>query len=194
MPTVKLYGIEVADVRYLFPDWPGTPEQRNSLSYIHTPDQVDGVSVHHDGEVMPPGDMDYNGSTLDEDMERLQAIYNWNYPRLGGFPYQLVPSPHGRLFLCRNLETWGAHTGGENDHLQGMGLMGNYLNSEPPAVQLCAGSLGLIIFWRWRGQLLKAMGHRDWPNQWTECPGTMRSVWIDKMLRFAAFNAPRFPA
>jgi hypothetical protein len=183
MATFKMFGIEVADVRARFPDKPG-----QSLSNRHPPQAVIGISVHHDGELMLAGDANYNGSTADEDLRRLVSIYEWNYDRLGGFPYTLVASPNGRLFLCRDLETWGAHTAGLNDRLLGMGMMGDYSNSEPPAAQLCAGSLGLILLWRWRGQLVKALGHCDWPDQWTVCPGSMRSVWIDKMLRFAEFN------
>jgi hypothetical protein len=188
MGTINLFGIEVGDLCSRFPDWPGTPEHPNSLSYKHQPFAINGISVHHDGEVMAPGDTNYNGSTADEDLRRLVAIYEWNYPRLGGFPYQLVASPNGRLFLCRPIETWGAHTGGHNNHLLGIAMMGDYSNSEPPVAQLCAGSLGLIIFWRWREGLLRAAGHCDWPDQFTECPGTRRSVWIDKMLKYAAAN------
>jgi len=186
MPTVKLYGIEVADVRHLFPD---APDQ--DCSNYHAPEAIRGIALHHDGIIMPPGDQDYNGTTLDEDMERLQTIYDYNLDRLGGFPYHLVGTPNSRLFWCRSLLTWGAHVGGMNDRLLGIAIMGDYRQAEPPAEGLCSLSLGLIILWRFLGHLSVVQGHREWAPG-TECPGP--ALWLPKVLGFAAFNAPRFPA
>jgi len=186
MPTVRLYGIEVADVRYLFPD---APDRKCSL--YHPPENIEGIALHHDGIVMPPGDMDYNGATLDEDMERLQAIYDWNLQRFGGFPYQLVASPNSRLFWCRSLYTWGAHVEKMNDRLLGEAIMGDYRTTEPPVEGLCSLSLGLIIFWRFLGHLSVVQGHGQWAPG-TECPGP--ALWLPKVLSFAEYNAPRFPA
>jgi len=188
MATSRVCGIEVGDLRSRFPDRPDTPENPNSLGYTHPPVGIIGISVHHDGELMLPGDTNYSGSMADEDLRRLVAIYEWNYDRLGGFPYPLVASPNGRLFICRELETWGAHTARANDRLLGLCLMGDYSTSEPPVAQLCAASLGLIILWRWSGDLLEVRGHCDWPYQQTVCPGNTRGVWIPKMLRYAEAN------
>jgi hypothetical protein len=186
MPTVKLYGIEVADVRYLFPDAPGA-----SCSNFHPPEAIIGIAQHHDGIIMPPGDADYNGTTLDEDMERLQAIYAYNLSRLGGYPYQFTGSPNGRLFWCRSLETWGAHVGGMNDRLLGIAMMGDYRKAEPPVEGLCSLSLGYIALWRFLGHLSAVKGHGQWAPGTTECPGP--ALWIPKALQFAAFNVARFP-
>ena len=186
MPTVKLYGIEVADVRYLFPD---QPDRKCSL--YHPPENIVGIAQHHDGVLMAPGDMDYNGTTLDEDMERLQAIYDSRVDELGGYPYQLTASPNGRLFWCRSLYTWGAHVEKMNDRLLGIAIMGDYRKAEPPGAGLCSLSLGYIALWRFLGHLVGVQGHQKWAPG-TECPGP--ALWLPKVLKFAEFNAPRFPA
>ena len=186
MPTVKLYGIEVADVRYLFPD---APDQK--CSNYHAPESIKGIALHHDGVHFDVGDMDYNGTTLDEDMERLNAIYNANLESYGGFGYQLVASPNGRFYWCRSFYTWGAHVAKMNDRLLGIAIMGDYREREPPVEGLCSLSLGLIVLWRFLGHLVAVQGHREWAPG-TECPGP--ALWLPKVLQFAAYNAPRFPA
>jgi len=180
-----IHGVTVADVRSAYPDKPG-----QSLSYLHALPSLIGIAIHHDAVSFQSGDQDYNGTTLDEDVKRLDAIYEYNYDRLGGFPYPLVASPNGRLLLCRDLETWGAHVAKRNDVLGGIAIMGDYTDREPPVEALCAASLGCILYWRAIGGSRKVMGHADWAllSDSTACPGPLRSVWIPKMLQFAEAN------
>ena len=186
-----LHGITITDVRDAFPD-----KLNQSVSWSHAMFGLIGIAIHHDGVDFGAGDHNYNGQTLDEDVARLNAIYNYNYDRLGGFPYPLVASPNGRLFLCRDLETWGAHVAKRNNELGGIAIMGNYSYTMPPVEALCAASLGCILYWRAIGGLREVKGHGDWayPDSETECPGPLRDFWIPKVLKFAAVNAQRYPA
>jgi len=178
-----LYRIPVGNVIGRFPD-----RQGQSCSNLHAPPYIVGIAIHHDAVDMEAGDHNYNGDTLDEDLGRLQTIYNYNVDRLGGFPYHLVATPNGRLFQTRELATWGVHVSERNHELLGLCLMGNFLDSEPGAPQLCAASLGLIALWRWLGRLAVVEPHRKWaiPSDPTECCGP--ALWIPKVLSFAEFN------
>jgi len=176
-----LYGIQVCDLTAQFPDAPFA-----SASHTHPPEGIIGISLHHGG-------VEYHGTTLRDDLLYAKASYDWDLEHLGGYPYQLTASPSGRLFLTRRLDTWGCHTGGLNDRLLGICAMGDWRLETPPDAQLCALSLGLIALWRWRSSLLNVQGHRQWPNQATECPGQKLIEAIPKILTFAAHNANRYP-
>ena len=176
-----LFGIEVCDLTAQFPDVPFA-----SASKTHPPEGIIGISLHHDAIPM-------EADTLRDDLLRCKAIYDWDVAHYGGIGYPLIASPSGRLFWTRPLNTWGCHTAGLNDRLLGICAMGDWRLETPPDAQLCALSLGLIALWRWRGSLLNVQGHRQWPNQATECPGQKLIEAIPKILAFAAWNANRYP-
>jgi len=188
---LNLYGITVADIRDSYPD-----EEGADCSNIHPMLSLIGVGIHHDAVDFQPGDKNYNGTTLDEDITRLGAIYDYNLHRLGGFPYPFVASPNGRLWYCRSIETWGAHIAGRNNVLGGIAIMGDYSKKEPSVEALCAVSLGCIIYWRAIGGLRAVQGHTDWAltSDPTVCPGSLRGIWLPKVLQFAAINAKIYPA
>lgn len=180
MPHNTLYGIEVCDLRAEFPDAPGA-----LASNTHTPSEIVGISLHHGG-------IGYHGTTLRDDLFYAKAAYDWDL-KLGGIGYQLMVSPSGRLFWTRNLETWGCHTGGENDKLLGVCAMGDWRIEAPPTPMLCGLSLGLVALWRWCEGLRVVYGHQRWPHQYTACPGTELVKAIPTILTYASWNARRYP-
>lgn len=164
--------VRVWDVRSFFPDIPDTAVTRRRPASA-----VERIVVHHDGVLMAPGDQNYNGATLDEDLKRLQAIYNRGlWMQWGGFPYHLVASPNGRLFWVRDLDTYGAHVRGQNHVSVGLALMGNFVDAMPVGRQLCAAAWGYIALWQWAGEFLPVKPHLELVS--TSCPGNTHQEWM----------------
>jgi len=178
-PRVLLVGgVEVVDVRHMFPTLGPAARLREKALLA-------GVAIHHDGVIMPAGDRDYSGSTLDEDLDRLAAIRQRGISQgWGGMPYHLVASPNGRCFQVLDLSCFGAHVAGRNDELLGVSLMGNFTYSHPGDLQLCAAARGLLAIWGWSGRLLPFKGHREWalPQSPTSCPGDTWWQWQSRLL------------
>jgi len=176
--SLLLGGVEVVDVRHMFPT--GAPAARSREERL-----LAGVAIHHDGVIMAPGDQDYSGTTLNEDLGRLGAIYQRGVSQgWGGMPYHLVASPNGRCFYCLDLGWFGAHVAGRNDELLGVSLMGNFMYSQPGDPQLCAAGRALVGIWGWSGRLVRFKGHREWalPQYPTSCPGDTWWTWQNRLL------------
>jgi hypothetical protein len=176
--ALVLGGVEVVDVRHLFPT--AGPASRLRQDWSPT-----GVALHHDGVIMAPGDQDYSGTTLDEDLERLGTIYRHGLGEgWGGMPYHLVASPNGRCFYTLGLGCFGAHVAARNDELLGVALMGNFMYSHPGDLQLCAAGRALVAIWGWSGRLLPFKAHREWalPQYPTSCAGDTWWQWQNRLL------------
>ena len=175
---LKLGGVEVVDVRHVFKS--GTPALR-----MRDLDLLKGIAYHHDGVLMAAGDQDYSGSTLDEDLARLWAIWQHGLGmKWGGMPYHLVVSPNGRCFYTLSLDFCGAHVARRNHELVGVALMSNFTYAEPGDLQLCAAARATLAIWGWRRELLGGRGHREWalPLEGTACPGNTWWSWRDRLL------------
>ena len=176
----------IADVRHLFPNVGGgsTGRRRRIIDLL-------GIAVHHDGVIMAPGDRNYDGVTLDEDLGRLQAIYQRGLDMgWGGFPYHLVVSPNGRVFYTQDIMHFGAHVARRNHQLVGVAFMGNFMTSRPGDPHICAGGLAIVALWHLCGRLLDFRGHREWalPGEGTECPGDTWWTWQRDLLQAAALQ------
>lgn len=174
------------DVRHLFPPTPG-----GAVIRLRSFDQLRGIAVHHDGVMMPAGDQDFDGSTLDEDLGRLNAIYQQGRRQgWGGFPYHFVASPNGRLFYTLDVRHLGAHVARRNHELVGLALMGDFTMQRPTPEEICAGGLGVVGLWLTYGRLLGMKGHWEWalPAWPTQCPGEPWVDWQRDLLLAAAFQ------
>lgn len=177
----------IFDVRHIFP-----PQHAGSVGRPRLMSNLLGLAVHHDGVIMAPGDRDYNGTTLNEDLERLGAIYRHGADQgWGGFPYQFVASPNGRLFYTTDVSLFGAHVARRNHELLGLALMGDFSATWPGQALLCAAGLGVVTAWHLAGRLLDVRGHREWAlaGHPTVCPGDMRTGWQRDLLQMAVVQA-----
>lgn len=191
--------IRVWDVRHLFPDNEGLDPwgQEWTVKKYRPLSQVRWIVVHHDAAIMPPGDLDFSGSSLDEDLERLAIIWDVGLANLwGGFPYHLVVSPNARLFWCRNLDTYGAQIWGLNNISIGIALMGNFMQGMPVGKQLCTAANGYLAFWEKTGWLVEPKGHRELalPGHTTQCPGDTYQTWMPTILKLTQVIAKTLPA
>ncbi|KKM95373.1 hypothetical protein LCGC14_1188970 [marine sediment metagenome] len=170
---------EIVDIRNRYPI---VHAHRRSLS------QVNVQVIHHDGVLMAPGDADFNGTTLDEDLERMDADYRWaiDTKNLGRFPYHMAATPNGRLFYTLDVGRIGAHVGGHNTRSNALVFLGSFLGQRRPTPEaLCAGAKGLLIGWTWLGRLTPIEGHKEMPDQSTRCPGDGWHEWERELLYLA---------
>jgi hypothetical protein len=172
---ITLHGLRIVDVRHLFPVVTNRPLD---------PRDVRGTAVHHDGILMPPGDRNYNGSTLDEDLQRLRAVYDHAIDQgWGRFPYHLMASPNGRTFLTLDLNSRGAHVEGRNHELHGASLMGDFTTRQPGNPQVCAAAAAVVLCERHIAGTQAVKGHREWaiPTSPTACPGATWWQWQQRL-------------
>ena len=176
--SLLLGGVEVVDVRHMFPSsGPAVRLREKAL--------LQGVAIHHDGVIMAPGDQDYSGTTLNEDLGRLGAVHRHGVSQgWGGMPYHLMASPNGRCFLTLHPSHYGAHVAGRNDELLGVSLMGNFMYAQPGDLQLCAAARALVAIWGWSGRLLTFKAHREWAllGSPTSCAGDTWWQWQNRLL------------
>jgi len=181
IPTRLTIGpLELVDVRHPYPPFaPGDVSRDFGL--------LKGVAIHHDGVIFEAGDRDYSGDTLNEDLARLNAIYQRAIDQgWGRFPYHFVASPNGRTFYTNDISQYGAHVASRNHELLGIALMGNFVTSHPSDAHLCAAARALLAIWFLTHTLYGFRGHREWalPASPTSCPGDTWRTWQDRLLIF----------
>lgn len=190
--TVRVY-----DVRYHFPDaevWAATHEKR-------------GYAVHHDAVVLRDEDKNFNGTTLDESLDRLDVVYryhlNFNGERPGeatwnGIGYHRMIDPSGRVFITGGSGTHRAHAKGWDPVAQatwnqtfiGYCFMGDHSAGSPPEAAMRA--FCEVLQWETdrRGVSMILRPHKHLTPD-TACPGSWVGVdaWADVTLRPAAVVA-----
>ena len=175
----------LVDVRHLFPP---IRDRTRPLS------MVTGLAVHHDAVLMPGGDLDFSGSTLDEDLDRLFVIYRYALRKgWSGFPYHAAGSPNGRAFYTRDVNSSAAHVRSQNRSLLGVVLLGNFMQHPPGQGQVCAAGAAIAAFWRELGELLPIDPHkfRPSPGGDTQCPGDTWNQWSSDLYAAVALHASR---
>jgi len=182
-----LAGIQVADIRHFW-----TPSGTAARSApLH--DMI-GINIHHDGVLMAPGDRDFNDTTLDEDLERIEIIHRHAIMQgWGHFPYHLVATPNGRLFYTVDLALYGAHIARRNHELKSIVILGNYMLDEPTPAALCAAGAAVTAILRARGGIFPVRPHLEWtrPGHSTECPGDTWPFYLPKIWQAVAYHARR---
>ena len=176
VPTRLSVGrLEILDCRLRYP-----PVAGGSAGRPRDLTKLVGVAVHHDAVLFEGGDRNYNGSTLDEDLQRLDAIYQRGLDmQWGGFPYHFVCSPNNRVYYTQDVRHFGAQVAHRNHELVGVAGMGLFTNVEPGDPLVCAYALGIISVYHFTGRLLDVRGHREWavaPDP-TACPGDTWWQW-----------------
>ena len=204
LPTITLAGVTVYDARQWF------PYKGDSGAVVFRPrtrEQVDETAIHHDAVAFSGADLNFNGSTVDEERGRMQASYNWhtkywpgassargdgwNWPGLG---YHLYTFPSGRIYLVGELGTIRAHVAYRNTRSGGIVGAGDHTHARPQSGLVIAMARAAAFFWAWRGKELALAGHRTWAEQnpvevrsaWlTSCPGNTYRQWIGNVRTFA---------
>ncbi len=183
----RIGRIDVADIRDFWP-------LEGSAARPAPLDNMIGIALHHDAILMPAGDLDYSGSSLDEDLERIDIIHrhalasDW-----GHFPYHMVATPNGRLFYTVDLDRYGAHIARRNHELKGICILGNYMTGQPTPAALCAAGAAVTAILQARGGIFPIRPHLEWalPGYGTLCPGDTWPAYFDKIWQAVAYHARR---
>ena len=171
LPTGALGAFSVEDGRYTLPRLRGEGErmlqyERGDVS------RIEGIAIHHTatGPDTPP-----------EVLARYHVdVHGW--PAIG---YHVLVYESGRVIWCLDLEEWGAHVKGRNDHLWGVALVGNYQERPPARWHLQHAYRVVAELQTIRGEFLPVDGHNGWalPGNGTACPGTTSPDWLDVLQR-----------
>jgi hypothetical protein len=160
-------SIRVFDVRGVWPDKfaPSTAEK-------------DELTWHHDAVFFEDGDKDFNGSTLDESMERIDSIRR-QHVDVNGWPaigYHLGIDAQGRGFLFGSLDTQRAHVAKNNHRMIGLVFFGNFETQGAPtqAAQRAGDGISSWIT-KQLGRDMACRPHREVEGQSTVCPG---GTWL----------------
>jgi len=205
LPKLELGGIVVWDARQWFPD------KGNSGAVVfrpRAPADVAEIAIHHDAVAFSGLDLDFDGSTVDEERARMQASYNWhtkywptsqdnrgdgwNWPAMGYHLYVFPKS--GRIYLVGDLATIRAHVANRNTPSIGIVGAGDFTRRRPGGMLIVAYGQAAAWSWLWRGAQLPIDGHRVWAAKnppavraaWgTSCPGNTHASWIPDVRRIA---------
>ena len=141
------------------------------------------MSIHHTG--IPSSD----GGNPAARMRQMQAYHidNRDWCDIG---YHFVVSQSGIVYQGRSTSRrTGAHVGGQNTGNVGISLIGDYSSRTPPSAQMDAAAK--IVRWVHQTDSISlnrtnVKGHREWPGQWTNCPGNNLLSLIPTILQKAA--------
>ena len=168
LPKITLAGVTVYDARSWFPDL--------SPWYARTKEQITGVALHPDAAA-------YDGTTIDDERQRMQTIYDfhtgptWDWPGIG---YNLDCFPSGRIYLVGDMLTVRAHVAHRNTPLAGIVGAGDFTEHPPSVGHILTYGSALVWTWAYTGRILPAEGHRFWAVEgWaTACPGDTWQNWV----------------
>jgi hypothetical protein len=201
LPKFVLEGVTIYDATPWFPTRTGAS---GVVFRNRDREMVDMFAVHHDAVAFSGEDLNFNGTTVDEERARMQASYNWhtkfrdnpagfvadgsqgwNWPGMG---YHMYVFPSGRIYEVGRLSTVRAHVAHRNTRSIGCVVAGDF-TARPPAIGgiLAAGAV-LLYCWGWRGRIIEPRGHRQWavPGWETSCPGNAYQRWVPQVLEIAA--------
>lgn len=92
----------VYDCRVGFPD----TYPLDGVPYLKT-----GFIVHHDAVAFSGADQDFNGTTINESISRIRAVYNYHVSLdWGGVGYHSMGDLEGRLYIFGDMDQSRAHT------------------------------------------------------------------------------------
>ena len=204
LELIELGGIGVWDARPWFPDkgYAGAVKFRP-----RTKDQIQETAIHHDAVAFSGRDLDFNGSTVDEERDRMQASYNWqtkfwpsatftrgqgwNWPGMG---YHLYTFPSGRIYLVGDILTIRAHVAYRNTRSGGVVGAGDFTRKRPTPAHVLAYARASAWMWLVASAAVPLDGHRVWASRnpanvrsaWgTSCPGDSYTKWIPDVQRIA---------
>lgn len=147
------------------------------------PGDVKHIAIHYSYTTMPAT------ATQAEEIAHLDAIHRGHLERgLGGFGYNGAAFASGRIYLCTPLDRWGAHV--EDGNADSLGFVGIFRHSGPPALAIREGLAELVAAGdAYVGAAVPVLGHRQFPDQSTSCPGANYALWVPN-LREVLMTSP----
>lgn len=142
------------------------------ISGIVTPNRyirpiTDGFALHHTA-------VHTSADTEDTELQHIQGINQYHITKgYGGFGYNAIVFPSGRVYTVGICEGARAHVAGHNNHLAGF-VLADDLTTNPVGLGLLLGGGRLLKALAVKYGSLSLKGHQEWvtdPPQATSCPG-----------------------
>ena len=148
--------------------------------------RVDAIAVHHTavdprggGEALllfPAAEM-----TQEDELNHIRVIHLYHKSKgFGGFAYHFIVFPSGRVYYIVPLTQWGAHVFGENDHLPGIVLAGDFTSTVPGLPQREGAAEAISTVYDALGRRVPIRPHRAWGG--TVCPGNTWREWVPRLI------------
>lgn len=159
-------GVRLYDVRSRFSD-----------AFGETRGEKIGYAIHHDATVMADEDKNFNGTTIDEELDRLGVIHRHHTVNngWGGIGYHRVIGLSGRVYLTGSSNTQRAHVEALNHKWIGYCFMGDWSNGRPSEPAMHALRTALQWETDQRGVPMQMAPHKRL-TPGTACPGGWADV------------------
>jgi hypothetical protein len=120
-------------------------------------------------------------ATEHEEIRFLQGIDQFHRTTRGldGIGYHIVPMASGRIYIVSRLDRYGAHVGGQNNHLLGLALPGDYTSALPTPPHLEAAREAVRHLYGYLGREVPTTPHLNWGG--TSCPGARWQEWVPQL-------------
>jgi hypothetical protein len=175
LPTIKIQGVEMYDISGIV----------TANRYTRT--KTVGFTYHHSVAQTSFPDRNFNGTTMDEEIEHIKVINTFHVQQgYGGFGYNACGFESGRVYAVGNGTGARAHVANRNHELEGFCMIGTFTSADVPiGIKLAAGQW-LVAKFRQHG-LRQVHGHReDATAGWgTACPGDGGMRALPDILRIA---------
>lgn len=137
---------------------------------------VTDIAIHHWTGWTPP-----ESWTAKEEIAYIVRIdeYHRTGRGLDGIGYQLAAFPSGRAYVVSRLDRYGGHVGGENNHLIGVGLPGDFDARPPSGKHLEAAREAVRYAYDYLGREVPTKPHLYWGG--TTCPGSKWPLWVPQL-------------
>ncbi|MBI2040246.1 N-acetylmuramoyl-L-alanine amidase [Candidatus Microgenomates bacterium] len=115
------------------------------------------------------------------------ADYHINTNNWGGIGYHFLVSSDGLVYYVGDISTARASVSGLDEQIIGIALMGNFVSDKQPNAEQIEATKKLCDFLISYPDLSNikswefVVGHKDLPNQNTNCPGDNWDVWKGKL-------------
>lgn len=157
------------------------PGDAYNWSWIRELSQITCLAIHHSGGP---------DNQTSQDIANLHIQDNgW-----GGIGYHFLVDKEGFVYYVGDLQTARANVADLNEQVIGICLIGNFTsNIEPSLIQLDSAHR-LCEFLIILPELInvkgwdKVLGHKELPDQSTNCPGDNWSIWKEKLINGPKVN------
>lgn len=169
--------MSIRDITYVGEGLIPAPNDGPALRYnpLRAEDVTD-IAVHHMTGVGPAPD-----ATTGQEIGFLQGIDKFHRTTRGldGIGYHIVAMASGRVYIVSRLDKYGAHVGGENDHLPGLALPGDYSVNIPSPKHLEGCREAVRYIYEYLGREVPTTPHLNWGG--TTCPGDRWREWVPQL-------------
>lgn len=124
--------------------------------------------------------MHHEGVSADSTPQMIDTYHkSLGWPGIG---YHFVVSQTGKVYYVGDVATMRYHVGSQNPYAVGIVLTGDFTKFWPLPAQLAGAKRAVAYAKSLIGHHVQVLGHRELPDQQTECPGLSFDGWKGLLL------------